>query len=145
MQARRTGENASGNGTKIAPAPSSQEVEQSAEFFVSIDARGYYSGPPKTGVCSAGTAIRLLLQNKDQSCGRGAAGREGYEILSFQDDRESRRRRKPEHHGNSSASRPPKKKRPPAGEVGNALRSAYQRMIDEEIPPEMLDLLGKLG
>jgi hypothetical protein len=33
----------------------------------------------------------------------------------------------------------------PSRDVGNALRSAYQRMIDEDIPPEMLDLLGKLG
>ena len=39
----------------------------------------------------------------------------------------------------------PRKKRQPPGEVGNALRSAYQRMVDEDIPPEMLDLLGKLG
>ena len=38
-----------------------------------------------------------------------------------------------------------RKKRPAAGEVGNALRSAYQRMVEEDIPPEMLDLLGKLG
>ena len=38
-----------------------------------------------------------------------------------------------------------RKKRPPAGEVGTALRSAYQRMVEEDIPPEMLDLLGKLG
>ncbi len=37
------------------------------------------------------------------------------------------------------------KKRPAVPEVGSALRSAYQRTIDEDIPPEMLDLLGKLG
>ncbi|HEX8193301.1 MAG TPA: NepR family anti-sigma factor [Allosphingosinicella sp.] len=37
------------------------------------------------------------------------------------------------------------KKKPAAPEVGNALRSAYQRTLDEDIPPEMLDLLGKLG
>ena len=30
-------------------------------------------------------------------------------------------------------------------EVGHALRAAYQRTIAEDIPPEMLDLLGKLG
>jgi hypothetical protein len=30
-------------------------------------------------------------------------------------------------------------------EVGHALRTVYQRTIDEDIPPEMLDLLGKLG
>ena len=38
----------------------------------------------------------------------------------------------------------PRKKRP-TGEVGSALRSAYERVIEEDIPPEMLDLLGKLG
>jgi hypothetical protein len=36
------------------------------------------------------------------------------------------------------------RKRPPAGDVGKALRSAYQNMVNEDIPPEMLDLLGKL-
>ena len=30
-------------------------------------------------------------------------------------------------------------------ELGSALRNAYQRTIAEDIPPEMLDLLGKLG
>jgi len=37
------------------------------------------------------------------------------------------------------------KKRPATPEVGVALRSVYQRTIDEDIPAEMLDLLGKLG
>lgn len=30
------------------------------------------------------------------------------------------------------------------GHVSNALRSVYQRAVDEEIPSEMLDLLRKL-
>ncbi|WP_242124532.1 NepR family anti-sigma factor [Sphingobium sp. Sx8-8] len=30
------------------------------------------------------------------------------------------------------------------GQVANALRSVYQRAVDEDIPPEMLDLLSKL-
>jgi hypothetical protein len=34
-----------------------------------------------------------------------------------------------------------KKKRAEGPEVGNALRSVYQRTVDEDIPPEMLDLL----
>jgi len=38
-----------------------------------------------------------------------------------------------------------KKKRAPVPEVGQALRSVYQRTVDETIPPEMLELLGKLG
>ena len=29
-------------------------------------------------------------------------------------------------------------------DMGQALRSAYQKMVDEAIPDEMLDLLGKL-
>ena len=36
-------------------------------------------------------------------------------------------------------------KRQSGGEVGKALRSIYDRALNEEIPPAMLDLLGKLG
>jgi hypothetical protein len=66
--------------------------------------------------------------------------------LSLQEDKDSRRRRKPEPNAESNGTtsvRTSKKKAP--GEVGTQLRSAYQRMIDEDIPPAMLDLLGKLG
>lgn len=30
------------------------------------------------------------------------------------------------------------------GPIGTALRSAYRRTVDEDIPPEMIELLGKL-
>lgn len=30
-------------------------------------------------------------------------------------------------------------------DTGAALRSAYQKMVEEQIPPEMLELLGKLN
>nr|WP_281063765.1 NepR family anti-sigma factor [Sphingomonas sp. LaA6.9] len=30
-------------------------------------------------------------------------------------------------------------------DVGQALRSIYQKTVDEAVPSEMLDLLGKLG
>lgn len=30
-------------------------------------------------------------------------------------------------------------------DIGHALRSIYQKTVDESVPPEMLDLLGKLG
>lgn len=30
-------------------------------------------------------------------------------------------------------------------DMGVALRSVYQQMVDESVPPEMMDLLGKLG
>ena len=66
--------------------------------------------------------------------------------MGLQDDSERHRRRKADPddqpHSDRSHSR---KKRGPSSEVGWALRSAYQRMVDEDIPPEMLDLLGKLG
>jgi hypothetical protein len=65
--------------------------------------------------------------------------------LSFTDDREGRRRRKPDPDSSQGAPSRSRKRRPAPGEVGQALRSAYQRMVDEDIPPEMLDLLGKLG
>ena len=45
----------------------------------------------------------------------------------------------------SGAGRGPRKKKGQPGEVGDALRSVYQSTINEDIPPEMLDLLGKLG
>lgn len=82
---------------------------------------------------------------KNRGCGRGAAGREGYDNLNFQDDRDSRKRRKPDPESEVPTSTRSRKKRVPSGEVGPALRSAYQRMVEEDIPPEMIDLLGKLG
>lgn len=67
--------------------------------------------------------------------------------LSFQKDRDGTRKRKPASDGEIHISTQAKreKKRPPAGEIGSALRSVYDRALAEDIPPEMLDLLGKLG
>ena len=31
------------------------------------------------------------------------------------------------------------------GDVGSALRSVFEQTVNEDIPPEMLDLLNKLG
>lgn len=66
--------------------------------------------------------------------------------MSFQEDKESQRRRKPDPDDQPPfASSQARRKRGPTSDVGKALRSAYKRMVDEDIPPEMLDLLGKLG
>ena len=65
--------------------------------------------------------------------------------MSFTDERDSRRRRKPDPEDDMSRVPSRTRKKRPTGEVGHALRSAYQRVIEEDIPPEMLDLLGKLG
>ncbi|AYJ86137.1 hypothetical protein D3Y57_09355 [Sphingomonas paeninsulae] len=34
---------------------------------------------------------------------------------------------------------------PDEGDVGTALRAAYQQAVDEKIPSDLLDLLGKLS
>lgn len=38
----------------------------------------------------------------------------------------------------------PDKSEQPEGSVGDALRSVYEKAVEEDIPQEMLDLLGKL-
>ena len=67
--------------------------------------------------------------------------------MSFADEKDGERRRKADAQGGEDRARSSTKRmrKQPAPEVGNALRSAYQRTLDEDIPPEMLDLLGKLG
>jgi hypothetical protein len=65
--------------------------------------------------------------------------------LSFED--ETDRRRKPDTSPAPEGNDLPttRKKRGPNAEVGHALRAAYRQAVDEDIPPELLDLLGKLG
>jgi hypothetical protein len=65
--------------------------------------------------------------------------------LAFESDKD--RRRKTDHAPQVEQDEPPKsrKKRGTTPEVGQALRAAYQQAVNEDIPPEMLDLLGKLG
>lgn len=69
--------------------------------------------------------------------------------LSFETAKDGERRRRSDHTRDSDTvpaeAFRPQKKRPSNLELGPALRSVYQRTVDEEIPPEMLDLLGKLG
>jgi hypothetical protein len=59
----------------------------------------------------------------------------------------ARRRRKtvPTPPADSEAMPASRKKRGPNAEIGQALRKAYSDAVDETIPPEMLDLLGRLG
>jgi hypothetical protein len=61
-----------------------------------------------------------------------------------EDDRERRNKSAPEPDDMDSSATPVRKKAGTSG-VGNALREAYQEALREEVPPEMLDLLGKLG
>ena len=74
--------------------------------------------------------------------------------LSFQNEKDGGGRRKSDAQPKSGQGGPSgeagggaggKKKRTDNPELGTALRTVYQRTIEEDIPPEMLDLLGKLG
>lgn len=78
------------------------------------------------------------------SSGARVVTREGNVDLSFETvkDGEGRRRSDPTQSSAAPADRLQSRKKRAA--LGSALRSAYQRTVDEEIPPEMLDLLGKL-
>jgi hypothetical protein len=44
-----------------------------------------------------------------------------------------------------SGPKPPRRPRSASKSVGDALKTVYDRALQEEIPAEMLDLLGKLG
>lgn len=79
-----------------------------------------------------------------------ACDRDGVGILSFSIDKDSAPGRKAEAGAAGPMESPgtgsgKKHKRGPAPGVGNALRAAYDQTLNEDIPPEMLDLLGKLG
>ena len=68
--------------------------------------------------------------------------------MSFEEEKDGERRRKSEHLPDSEApskTRAKTKKPTESPEIGSALRSVYDRAMKEAIPPEMLDLLGKLG
>ena len=67
--------------------------------------------------------------------------------MSFENEKDADRRRKSDQSAELKARKIPqtKKKGPGGDHVGSALRTVYQRTIDEQIPPDLLDLLGKLG
>ena len=69
--------------------------------------------------------------------------------MSFENEKGAQTRRKSDQPSAAepAARHQAKKKKRGAGgaDLGSALRSAYQRTIDEQIPPDLLDLLGKLG
>lgn len=61
-----------------------------------------------------------------------------------EDDRDRRRKSQSKADDMDSVSTPVRKKAGASG-VGNALREAYQEALREDVPPDLLDLLGKLG
>ena len=71
--------------------------------------------------------------------------RRGVKGLTVEDDKDRRGKPALAPETEDRKVEKPRRKRAPVPEVGQALRSVYQRTVDETIPPEMLDLLGKLG
>jgi hypothetical protein len=69
-------------------------------------------------------------------------------VLSLANKRDGDRRRKSQDGPageNSQRGSAKRKRKGEAPEIGHALRSVYDRALQEDIPREMLDLLGKLG
>ena len=69
----------------------------------------------------------------------------GVEDLSFENESDRRRKTDPTPPADSEDMPRSRKRRGPNAEIGQALRKAYSDAVDETIPPEMLDLLGRLG
>jgi hypothetical protein len=67
--------------------------------------------------------------------------------LSLKNDKDAETRRTSDPSDPRPASDASRKMsaKKPKPELGGALRSIYQRTVEEAIPAEMLDLLGKLG
>jgi hypothetical protein len=65
--------------------------------------------------------------------------------LSLQAKKNNPRRRTPDSSKAPASPAPARTAKASHSNVGDALRSVYQHTVDEDIPPEMLDLLGKLG
>ena len=68
--------------------------------------------------------------------------------MSFARETSGGRRASPESDSGKDGapeSKSGKKKRADDPQIGSALRSVYQRTVDEDIPADLLDLLGKLG
>jgi hypothetical protein len=111
-----------------------------AEFFVSTTAAGPY--------LPAGWRL-------SERFGEARAGpwpiekmRGGLKNLAFEiDDDDKVRRGRSGTVTESDTQHPPARSGRKASSpgVGNALREAYQEALREDVPPEMLDLLGKLG
>jgi hypothetical protein len=65
--------------------------------------------------------------------------------LSFENESDRRRKTDPAPPADSEDMPRSPKKRGANTEIGQALRQAYRDAVDETVPPEFLDLLGRLG
>ncbi len=77
----------------------------------------------------------------------GAAPGARGNILSVDSEKDGARRRKSERPSSGARVKPRAKDKTlsDSPEVGRALRSVYDDTLNEKIPTDLLDLLGKLG
>lgn len=121
------------------------------DFFVSMPTRVVITSPYNWGMSILAGEPGAWPGERFISCAKGATLgiAPGGSELTFESEKDGERRRKsdPAPRADTPPTSPPSSKRKRTGtpEVGQALRSVYQQTIDEQIPPEMLELLGKLG
>jgi hypothetical protein len=95
-----------------------------------------------------GGAVQALLQGVRTRKAGAALTREGWKNLTFAREKDGDRRPRAEFGADSEVTgtrAPARKKRSDSPELGRALRSAYQETVEERIPDDLLDLLGKLS
>lgn len=75
----------------------------------------------------------------------GAAPGARGNVLSFDSKKDGARRRKSERPSSGTNVKSQAKNKTDSPDVGRALRSVYDDTLNEKIPPDLIDLLGKLG
>ncbi|HEX8444514.1 MAG TPA: NepR family anti-sigma factor [Allosphingosinicella sp.] len=120
---------------------------------------GLFCFQARTGVISAlivlgsehpASGVQALSRkaSEREKSGRGSQIREGWTILTFAREKDGERRPRAEVGGEiemTGTRVTRRKKRSDSPELGSALRSAYQQTVNEQIPDDLLDLLGKLN
>lgn len=93
--------------------------------------------------------FQALSRRRLETIERGGHWPQGWVHLTFAREKDGGRRGNPDQSAESddisTTTARSKKKRGDTPEVGQALRTVYQRTVEEDIPPDLLDLLGKLG
>ena len=114
-------------------------MEQSSQFFVSMPARAIYA----IGGFSVSQYREMVRPNEDNTAGTFSPAvvfdaTKGMGGLALDDrDKKTATSEKPR-------AKPRSVKVPHQNNVGNALRTVYQETVSEDIPQDLLDLLGKL-
>jgi hypothetical protein len=135
-------------GEKIGPARSSRAVGTNQPVFCFHGDCGRLSG---RGVGLAHSVFDFGRDRRDAcliAAGAAPAPR-GVDDLSFENegDHENERRPKTDVSPLADSEDTPRKnkRRGSNSEIGQALRQAYSDAVEESVPPEFLDLLGRLG